>query len=89
LLFSVESNGDLRYYPDSTETTRFSIIARDIDSAPLTVPSNTASARTVPFAISGRYLTLNLQQVPRGTSAGRTVQGVQTTVFTRTDPLAP
>ncbi|MBC7367825.1 MAG: prepilin-type N-terminal cleavage/methylation domain-containing protein [Undibacterium sp.] len=89
LLFEVRSGGDLRCYPDSRDLTKFFVLARDIDPAPLSVPSNTASARTVPFVISGRYLTLNLQQLPTGTAAGRTVQGVQTTAFTRTDPLLP
>lgn len=89
ILFSVEVNGDVRYYPDNRDMTRFSVIAREVDPAPLTTPSDTASARTVPFAITGRYLTFNFQKIPRGTMAGRTVQGVQTTVLTRTDPLAP
>lgn len=89
LLFSVESNGDLRYYPDRRNMTVFFVLARDIDVAPLSVPSDTSSPRTRPFVISGRFVTLNLQQLPRGSVAGRTVQGVQTTVFTRTDPLIP
>lgn len=89
ILFSVEVNGDVRYYPDNRDMARFSVIARDVDPAPLTTPSDTTSARTVPFAITGRYLTFNFQKIPRGTMAGRTVQGVQTAVLTRTDPLAP
>jgi prepilin-type N-terminal cleavage/methylation domain-containing protein len=89
LLFSVEANGDLRYYPDRRDLTKYAILARDIDPRPLTDPTNASSARTVPFTVSGRYLTINLQKVPAGTMAGRTVQGVQTTVLTRTDPLIP
>ena len=89
LLFSVESNGDLRFYPDSRNLSQYSILARDIDPAPRSVPADTTSAHTVPFVLSGRYLTLNLQKLPRGSTAGRTVQGVQTTVLTRTDPLNP
>ena len=89
MLFSVESNGDFRYYPDRRTMTVFYVLAHDIDVAPLSVPSDTTSARTTPFVISGRFITLNLQQLPRGSVAGRTVQGVQTTVFTRTDPLIP
>jgi hypothetical protein len=89
ILLSVEASGDLRYYPDRRDLTRFMVVARDIDPAPLTDPSNTSSARTVPFVVSGRFITLNLQKLPRGTIAGRTVQGVQTAVYTRTDPLIP
>ncbi|MBS0663087.1 MAG: type II secretion system protein [Verrucomicrobia bacterium] len=88
-LFSVEASGDLRYYPDSSDLTSFSVLAHDIDPAPLSNPADTSSARTVPFTLSGRYLTINLQKLPRGSLAGRTVQGVQTTVFARTDPLIP
>lgn len=89
LKFIVESTGELRYYPDHRDTSVFSVLARDIDPSPLTDPANAASAVTVPFALSGRYLTINLQRLPRGTMAGRTVQGVQTTIFVRTDPLIP
>ncbi len=93
LLFSIVTDGtqkgDLRFYPDSRDLTKYAVLARDIDPAPFSDPADTGSARTVPFSISGRYVTLNLQKLPRGTTAGRTVQGVQTTVLTRTDPLAP
>lgn len=87
LLFSVESSGELRYYPDRRVMTKYIVIARDISSSPLSDPSNNASAVTTPFSVSGRYLTINLQKLPRGTTAGRTVQGVQTNIYTRTDPL--
>lgn len=88
-MFSVENNGDLRYYPDRRNTARFTVLAHDIDAAPLSNPADSTSARTTPFAIAGRYLTLNLQQIPRGGAAGRTLQGVQTTVLVRSDPLTP
>lgn len=89
LLFSVEANGDLRFYPDNRNLTKYTVLAHDIDPAPLSDPTNTGSARSTPFAISNRYVSLNLQKLPRGSTAGRTVQGTKTTVFTRTDPLIP
>lgn len=89
LLFSVTTTGDLRYYPDSRDLTKFSVIATDIDPSPRSAPAVSSSPDTVPFTLTGRYVTLNLQKLPRGTMAGRTVQGVQTTVFARSDPLIP
>jgi hypothetical protein len=89
ILFSVETNGDLRYYADSRDLTKFAVLAHDIDPAPLSVPADASSARTVPFSINGRYVTLNLQKLPRGSTVGRTLHGVQTTVFDRSDPLIP
>lgn len=88
-LFSVENSGDLRYYPDRRKTALFTVLAHDIDPAPLSNPADSTSARTTPFSLSGRVLTINLQQIPRGGSAGRTLQGVQTTVLVRSDPLTP
>ncbi len=87
ILFSVQTNGELRFFPDHRDLTRFSVLARDIDPSPLSDPANPASAVTVPFTLTERTLTLNLQKLPRGTTAGRTVQGVNTIVFVRTDPL--
>lgn len=89
IMFSVTSAGELRYYPDYRDLTKFSVLAQDIDPSPLSVPSVSTSPVTVPFSITGRYVTINLQKIPRGTMAGRTVQGVQTTVFARSDPLIP
>jgi prepilin-type N-terminal cleavage/methylation domain-containing protein len=81
--------GDLRYYPSSEDLTKFTVLAHNIASAPLTNPANAASSATVPFVISSTstdYVIINLQKLPKGTVVGRTVQGVQTTVFTRNDP---
>ncbi len=89
MLFSVESTGELRYYPDRRDMTKYTVLARDVDPSPLTNPADTTSAITTPFVIAGRYVTLNLQKLPRGSLAGRTVQGVRTNVYTRTDPLIP
>jgi prepilin-type N-terminal cleavage/methylation domain-containing protein len=89
MLFAVQATGDLRYYPDQRDLTHFIVIAHDIDPAPLTDPSDTTSARTTPFTISGSVVSLNLQQVPAGSMTGRTLQGVRTVIYTRTDPLAP
>jgi len=88
-LFEVRSNGDLRYYPDSTDLTVFSLLAHDIDPSPLSDPSDRNSATTVPFTIAPatpNYVVINLQKVPAGTRIGRTLQGVQTTAYTRTNP---
>ncbi len=67
---------ELLYTPDSRHPETVSVLARNIDP------------RTPPFSLSADrlYLTLNLQQVPKGTTAGRTVQGVRTTVFVRNNP---
>lgn len=89
ILFSVESNGDLRYYPDRRNMARFVVLARAIDPAPYSVPSDTGSPRMAPFTLSGRNVGINLQYLPAGSMAGRTVQGLQTVAFTRTDPLLP
>lgn len=86
--FEVTTNGDLRYYPDANGTT-FTVLARDVDPSPRLVATDSTSANTTPFVLSGRVLTLNLQKLPRGTVAGRTSQGVQTTVYARTDPTIP
>lgn len=87
LMFSVETNGDLRFYRDHRDTTKFVLLARDVDYQPYSVPWDQTSARTTPFAISGRVVTINFQHLPKGGMAGRTVQGVQTQVYARTDPL--
>lgn len=93
MLFEVVGNGtsqgDLRYYPDSEDLTKFTVLARDIAVAPLTNPANASSAATVPFAIptsATNYVALNLQKVPKGTLVGRTLQGIRTNAYTRTDP---
>jgi type II secretory pathway pseudopilin PulG len=81
--------GELRYYPDSTALTKYTILARDIDPQPLSNPADSASTRTTPFSVTaspGNYVILNLQKLPAATTTGRTLQGVRTTVFTRTDP---
>lgn len=86
------STGDLRYYPDSRNTNQYTVLARDIDPTPLSDPSDSTSAVTVPFTISNtstNYVTLNLQKVPRGTTTGRTLQGVRTTVYTRNSTTGP
>lgn len=88
-LFSVQGNGDLRYYPDHRDLTVFTILAQDIDPSPLTDPADPDSDVTVPFKVEERFVTLNLQQLPRGSIAGRTVQGATTTVYARTDPVIP
>lgn len=92
MLFQVTAAGELRYYPDNRDLTHFSVLAEAIDPAPLSNPADASSAHTVPFAIAATatdYVVLNLQQIPAGTSAGRTLQGVRSTVFTRTDPTIP
>ncbi len=84
--------GELRYYPNKDETSKFSVLARDIDPSPLSDPSKTTSLATLPFAISAtasNYVTVTLQKIPAGTMVGRTFQGVRTTVFTRNDPTIP
>jgi hypothetical protein len=89
ILFRVTNTGDLRYYPDNRDLTKYSVLATDINPTPLVNPADTASGTTVPFYIAGSYLTLNLQKVPAGRPAGRTLQGFQTSVYVRTDPLIP
>ncbi|HVU34331.1 MAG TPA: prepilin-type N-terminal cleavage/methylation domain-containing protein [Opitutaceae bacterium] len=84
--------GDLLYYPDSRNTAQYTILAHDIDWQPLSDPSNSTSARSTPFSIASTatdYVTLNLQKVPQGTAAGRTLQGVITAAYTRTSPTLP
>jgi hypothetical protein len=86
------SAGELRYYPDSTNLTKFTVLAHDISPTPLTDPANAASVATVPFTISNtaaNYVIINLQKLPKGTTVGRTIQGVQTTAYTRTDSTLP
>jgi type II secretory pathway pseudopilin PulG len=86
------STGDLRYYPNSTDLTKFTVLAHDIASAPLSDPSKAGGGATVPFTISNTaadYVIINLQKLPKGTTIGRSVQGVQTTVFTRNDSTLP
>lgn len=88
-MFEVTAGGDLRYYPEyraDDDRGTFSILARNIEPRPFTDHTNPASARTVPFANSARVVTITLQQTPKGTTAGRTVQGVRTTAYARTDP---
>ena len=89
ILFRVTSTGDLRYYPDNRDMNKYSVLATDINPAPLVNPAETTSGTTVPFSITGNYLTLNLQKIPAGRPAGRTLQGFQTSVYVRTDPLIP
>lgn len=84
--------GDLRYYPNKDITSTFTVLAHDIDPTPLSDPSNSGSGNTVPFTIpstSSDYVILNLQKIPKGSVVGRTLQGVQTAVYTRTDPTIP
>lgn len=83
---------ELRYYPDSRNLTKYSILARDISDAPLVNPADQGSAATKPFVIPSsakNTVIVNLQKIPAGTSTGRTLQGLQTTVYTRTDPTIP
>ena len=92
IMFEVETNGDLRYYPDKRDLTKYTVLAHDIDPTPLSDPANSSSTTTVPFAISSTatdYVTVNLQKIPAGSIAGRTLQGVRTTAYTRTDPTSP
>ncbi len=92
VMFEVRSNGDLRYYPDNRDLTKYSVLAHDIDPSPLSDPADSSSATTVPFSIpsgSTDYVIINLQKVPAGTTVGRTLQGVRTTAYTRTDPTSP
>lgn len=84
-----ETNGELRYYPDNSDRTRFMILARDVDPSPLLTPSVSTSGNTTPFVLNERFLTINLQRLPAGRTFGRTVQGVQTTVLARTNPDNP
>lgn len=88
-LFAVQASGDLRFHPDHRNLAVFTVLARDISPSPLVDPADSTSAVTVPFAITGRSVTINLQKVPRGTTAGRTVQAAVTAAFARTDPLIP
>lgn len=84
--------GQLRFYPDSSVTTNYTVLASDISSTPLSDPSNKSSAPTVPFVISSTntsYVSINLQMLPKGTPAGRTLQGVLTTAYSRTNPASP
>lgn len=87
IMFSVETSGELRFYRDNRDLTKYVILARNIDYQPLSLPNDTTSTRTTPFVLNGRLLTINLQQLPKGNMAGRTTQGVQTQVYARTDPL--
>lgn len=83
-------SGELRFYPDSNDATKYTVLARHISPAPLSDPAQPSSSAGVPFTIptaSSNYVIINLQKVPPGTSVGRTLQGVQSTVFTRNDPL--
>lgn len=96
VMFAVVSTGtnhsELRYYPDSSNSSTYTVLARDISLTPLTDPSNSGGSTTVPFAISAadpNTVTINLQKIPQGTTAGRTLQGVETSAFTRTDPTVP
>lgn len=89
ILFRITSAGELRYYPDNRDMNKYSVLATDINPTPLLNPADTAGGTMVPFSISGSYLTLNLQKVPAGRPAGRTLQGFQTSVYVRTDPLIP
>jgi hypothetical protein len=86
--FEVRSNGDLRYYPDTRDLTKYAVLAHNVTQTPLSDPSDSSSAASVPFTISSTdsdYVLLNLQQIPATTTRiGRTLQGVQTAVFTRT-----
>jgi len=88
LLFSVQSNGELRYFADHRDLSSYTVIARDIDPSPLVDPADSASGETVPFTLSDRNVMLNLQKLPAGTLAGRTVQGAITTIYVRTNPLS-
>lgn len=84
--------GELRYYPDSRNLSAYTVLSHDISAAPLVNPANTAGGTTTPFALSASaqgYVTINLQKIPAGSSTGRTLQGLQSTVYTRTDPLIP
>jgi type II secretory pathway pseudopilin PulG len=86
------SEGDLRYYTDARDLTKFTVLAHNIDPLPLSDPVDASSPRTRPFALAtdeDNRVILNFQQLPPITSVGRTVQGVQTTVFTRNDPSMP
>lgn len=82
---NVDTRGQLRYYPDADQNT-FIVLATDVDASPVSNPADPTSAATTPFVLNGRVVTLNLQKLPRGTIAGRTVQGVQTKAYARTDP---
>lgn len=83
---------NLVFYPDADDLTKFTILARDIATKPLADPADTTGTTSVPFVIpatSPNYVVLNLQKLPRGGSAGRTLQGIRTTVFTRNDTQQP
>lgn len=85
-------NGQLLFYPDSSVSSKYSVLASDISSAPLSDPSNKSSAATKPFVISSTntsFVTINLQMIPKGTTVGRTLQGVLTTAYARTNPASP
>lgn len=84
-----ESKGELRFYPDRRNLSKYTVLARDISPTPLPDPAVETGTNTVPFTISSASdsaVIINLQKQPKGTMAGRTLQGVRTTVFARTDP---
>ncbi len=87
--FILQADGELRHYPDHRDLTRYAVLAREIDPSPLSNPADASSAVSVPFIVTERAVSINLQRIPAGSTSGRTVQGAQTTVFTRTDPLIP
>lgn len=86
--FTVESNGDLRRYPDDRNMAQFTVLARNIAAAPQASPYSGSPTATVPFVynVTPRTIVVNLQSLPPGNRAGRTSTASETTIFVRTDP---
>lgn len=84
-MFTVEDNGDLRYYPNAADTSRFRVIAQHINPT----PNGLDGEPTTPFAqgINSREVIINLERLPPGRASGRTAVALRTRAYARTDPV--
>ncbi len=83
--------GDLVYFPDDRDNTKYKILAKNIDPTPRSIPSDPTSALERPFTYitdeqtNIRELLINLQSLPAGNSmTGRTTNGIRTRIKVRT-----
>lgn len=84
-MFTIEENGDLRYYPNAADPTRFRVIAHHINPTPLGFDGE--ETRPFAFGANNREIIMNLERLPPGRVSGRTAAAMRTRAYARTDPV--
>ncbi len=88
LKFSVQTNGELRYWRDDRVAASYTVIATNLTTQPRANPESSSSAvePCFNFIQADRTVQMNLQRLPAGRLSGRTEIGIRTWIHARTRP---